>query len=268
MPRTAAPGRTRRRADRVVPDQHGAWGFLALPIALGSAAAEGWSWAVVPIGLTWVALYPLSWALSGRLTAASRPERFDRALRLWAALAVPLVVAAVLLRPWLVWVAAAYLVPFGVNLAFARARRERDLANDLVLVAECSAATAVVAAVASGQRGWSAPVGAMTTAPVGLAVLLCAVTLIGSTLHVKSLIRERHDPRYRRAAQVFAVAAVPAVALAAGAAGLSAWTAVPFLLLALRTAPSRLRTWRPARVGMVELVGFVAVAVTAFVALR
>lgn len=261
-PSTRTSTTRQRRADRVVPDQHGAWGFLVLPVVLGAAAAGAWSWAVLPITLTWIALYPLSWAVSGRLTAPHRAHRFDRAVRLWAAVATPLLVASVVVRPWLVWVGVAYLVPFAVNLAFARARRERDLANDLVLVAECTAAVGVVAGVAAGDHGWSPPGSAMSTSAVVVAMLVCALTLVGSTLHVKSLIRGRHDPRYAHASRLFALASVPAVLLAARAADSSAWLAAPFVLLALRALFLRRPTWRPSRLGLVELAGFVAVATT------
>jgi hypothetical protein len=256
------------RVDRVVPDQHGAWGFLVLPVALGATASGSWSWAVLPVSLTWIALYPLSWAVSGRLTAPHRAERFDRALRWWACIAAPLMVGAVVLRPWLLWVGAAYLLPFAANLAFARARRERDLANDLVLVTECAAAAAVTAGVAAGTDGWSLPWTAMTTAQVGLAVLVCVLVLVGSTLHVKSLIRQRQDPRYALASRLFASVSVPVVLTAAWTSDASLWLGVPFVLLALRALFLRKPAWRPARLGMVELAGFILVAATAAVALH
>jgi len=252
----------------VVPDQHGAWGFLGLPLALGVAVSGSWSWAALPVGATWIALYPLSWALSGRLTAPRRAERFDRALRLWAGVASPLMVGSVVLRPWLFWIGVAYLLPFGVNLAFARARRERDLANDLVLIAECGAAVAVVAGVGTGEGGWSPPLAAMTTPQIGVVVLVCVLTLVGSTLHVKSLIRQRHDPRYAVASRTFALGSVPVVVAAALASDVSPWLGAPFALLAGRALFLRKATWRPARLGMIELAGFVAVAATAAIAVR
>jgi len=202
--------------------------------------------------------------VSGRLTAPRRAARFDRAIRVWAVVAAPLMLASVLLRPWLVWVGVAYLLPFAVNLAFARARRERDLANDLVLVAECAAAVPVVAGVVSGAHGWTPPWSAMTTTDVGLAVLVCVLTLVGSTLHVKSLIRERNDPRYALAARLFALAAVPVVIGLAVAGGRSPWLGAPFAVLALRSFVVRDRGWRPARIGMIELACFAAVAGTAY----
>jgi hypothetical protein len=241
----------------VVPRQHGAWGFLALPVAL-ALTRTGIFPLLVPATVAWVAAYPLSWALTGRLSAR-RPERFDRALVLWAS--VVLVAGAPLLwwRPWLVWVVVAYAVLWVVNLAFARTRRERSLANDLVLVVECVVAVPVVVGIAHGG-GWRPP----WTVLDGRTLLLttaCVVALVSSVLHVKSLIRERADPRYRQASRAFAVAGATLVLVVAVASGGPAWAVLPFTALVVRSwfVPV---SWRPARVGIVELAGLVLVALT------
>jgi len=255
-----------RRRDRVLPDQHGAWGFLLLPVALG-AAAGGWSWSLIPVTAAWVAAYPLTWALSGRLTAPRSRERFNRALRLWTAMAAPLMLVSVAVQPWLVWVGVAYLIPVAVNVAFARARRERDLANDLVLVAACTAAVPVIAAVAANRGGWVPPWTAMTSETVGVMALVCALALMGSTLHVKSLIRERANPAFTMAARLFAAASIPVVLFASLSAGHSLWLAVPFVAFYARAQFLHRPTWRPARIGMLELGGLVLVAVVSVLVL-
>ncbi|MCB0894314.1 MAG: YwiC-like family protein [Nocardioidaceae bacterium] len=258
-----APARSRR--DPVVPPQHGAWGFLGLPLLTGVAAA-GWSpWALL-LAVAWVAAYPCSWAVTGLLTAR-RPERFRRAALVWAP---PCVLAGVLLlvtHVWLVWVLLAYLVLFAVNLQQARRRRERSIENDLVLIAECTLLVPVLAGVVDGASGLRAPISAMTTTDVLLAMLVTALTLVGSTLHVKSLIRERNNPAYTTASRVVAVLTPFVLAAACLATGTSAWLAAPFVLLAARAVWWHDPTWRPARIGLVELAAFVLVAVAAFIAL-
>lgn len=252
----------RRRRDRIFPDQHGAWGFLVLPLVLGATAA-GWSWSLIPVSAAWVAAYPLTWALSGRLAAPRRRERFSRALWLWASIALPLMLVSVMLRPWLVWVGAVYVVPLAVDVLFARARRQRDLTNDLVLVAACTAAVPITAAVAAGGGGWVPPWSAMAAADVALATLLCALTLVGSTLHVKSLIRERANPSYTHASRAFAAVSIPVMLAASFATASSPWLAVPCVILWLRARFLHDPTWRPSRIGVVELAAFVLVAVSA-----
>lgn len=255
----------RRRRDPVVPPQHGAWGFLGLPVLMGLAAA-GWSPWVLPLAVAWVAAYPSSWALTGLLTAR-RPRRFRRAALVWIPPALVAGIPLLVTHRWLSWVLAVYLLLFAVNLHQARLRRERSLTNDLVLVAECVLLVPVLAGVVDGASGWRVPLSAMTTTTVLLAALMTALTLVGSTLHVKSLIRERANPAFTTASRVFAVAAAAVVLAASLAVGGSPWLAAPFVLLAARATWWHDPTWRPARIGLVELGGLVAVAATAFLLL-
>jgi hypothetical protein len=244
----------------VVPDQHGAWAFLLLPVVLG-VAAGGWAPAVLALVVAWVAAYPFAWALTG-LLAAPRPERFRRALVVWSLVAVPSAVVAAVLRPWLLFVGTAYLALFAVNLWFARQRRERALANDLVLVAECAVMVPVVAGVAAAD-GWVPPAAAMTATDVLVLALACGLTLVGSTLHVKSLIRERRDPRYARASRWYAVASVAAVSTAVAGTDVDWPLVVPFVVLAVRAYLVRDPRLRPARIGLVELACLLVLAVCA-----
>jgi hypothetical protein len=151
-----------------------------------------------------------------------------------------------------------------VNLAYARRNAERALVNDLVFVIECAAMVIVTWAVAAGTASWQPPV--PVPAQVWVLAVLCALVLTGSTLHVKSQLRERRDPRYARASRAVALTSV------AAAVGLALWWGVPmgwwlllpFVLLAVRAwlpPPTR-----PARLGLLELVPFVAAVLAAALA--
>ena len=250
------------RRNPVVPPQHGAWAFLALPVVLGMSAAD-WTPLWLVVAAAWVAAYPLSWALSG-LAAGPRPERFRRPAMIWGAVFVPPAVLALWSQPWL-WATALVFVPlFGVNLAFARSRRERALANDLVLIAECTLLVPIIVGTSSGA-GWAVPLDDMLTREVGVLAAVCALTLAGSTLHVKSLIRERRDPRYAVASRWFALATLglSVVVAALGPVAGVAWLVPAFGLLAARAFWVPTRSWRPGRIGMVELGCFVVVAAAA-----
>ncbi|MFC5175441.1 YwiC-like family protein [Nocardioides taihuensis] len=265
---SAAP---RRRRDAVVPPQHGAWAFLALPLVVGAvvapAAARSWWVDLVVLGVAWVAAYPLTWAVAGRL-AAPRPERFDRPLRIWAGVfALPALVSFVW-HPWL-WVPGAVLAAlFGVNLLHARRRAERSLTNDAVLVLECALVVPVVAGLGAPRGDWNVPWDRVLEPHVLLAALLCALTLGESTLHVRSYLRERANPAFGRLADGAAVASVAvATALALAWGGSDAWLLVlPYVWCVVRAFLQRARaargvTLRPARLGLLELVGFGALAV-------
>lgn len=253
------------RRDPVVPPQHGAWGFLGLPLLLG-LAASGWSPWLPLLAVAWVAAYPSSWAVTGLLTARRR-ERFRRAALVWTPVCVAAGLPLLLTHPWLLWVLLAYLGLFAVNLLEARRRRERSIANDLVLVVECVLLVPVLAGVAGGGSGLRPPAEAMTTSAVLLAMLVTALALVGSTLHVKSLIRERNNPAYTTASRAVAVASPVLVAAACAAAGTGWLLVVPFVLLAARATWWHDPGWRPVRIGLVELAGFVLVAAAGFVTL-
>jgi len=254
---SSAAGRAPRgRRDRIVPDQHGAWAFLALPVAL-AVTRTGWFALLPAVALAWVAAYPLSWAATGRLTAR-RPERFDRALLAWSPIVLLAGIPVLVARPWLVWVLLAYGALWLVNLGFARGRRERSLANDLVLVAECTLMLPVTVGIAAAQTGWLPPLTVLDHHLV-VPVLACAVALTGSVLHVKSLIRERGRPQFAAGSRAFAVVGAALVALAVGWTGGSMLAVLPFVALVARARLVRGRSWRPAAIGMVELAGLVLV---------
>jgi hypothetical protein len=245
------------------PPQHGAWAFLGLPLALGAVVAP-WTPLLGVLGVAWVAAYPLSYAALG-LARARRANRFRRPLAVWSAVVLPAVAVLVLWRPWLVWVGLAYVTAFAVNVQYARRNNERTLANDAVFVAECSAMVVVTWAVAVGTQSWRPPGPATVPEEVWILAVVCALVLMGSTLHVKSLIRERRDPRFARASRMLAVASVPASVALAAWWGLpdGAWLVTPFVALAVRAFVVGRRPTRPGVIGMVELGAFLLVAVSA-----
>jgi len=254
----AGPG---ARPVPLVPPQHGAWAFLGLPV-LAAATIVPSTPVLALLLATWVAAYPAAYfALAAQRDGTSRrpqPRRFARPLALWWGATLLFGVPLLLMRPWLGWVGALYAASFAVNVVYARRHDERALGNDLVFIAQCTAMVPVTWAVAVGDRSPTPP--ALASAPVQLWVLTIAVglLLVGSTLHVKSLIRERGRPGFGTASRVFAAACV-VVALP-----LAAWWGLPSgLLLTLpylwflgRSLAMRLPAPRPARIGMIELVGF------------
>ncbi len=244
----------------VVPDQHGAWAFLILPLVLALPVA-GWHVSWLPLAVGWVVAYPASWAFTG-LIAGPRPERFRGAVLLWVPPALATAGYLVVARPWLVFVGAVFLACLFVHLDFARRRDERALPNDLLLVVECAAMVPVTVGVLEGSQWWR-PGPAMWSNETGVLTLLCLLALTASVLHVKSRIRERRDLRYARAARRFAVLAVPVAGAAGMTVGAGGWLALPFAMLAARSWLVPV-AWRPSRVGLVELACFVVLAVSAW----
>lgn len=249
-----------------VPPQHGAWAFLALPLVLGVIVTP-WTPLLLVLAVAWVAAYPLSYAALG-LVRARRPQRFRTPFLVWSAVVLPAVVVLLVWRPWLLWVGLGYSVLFAVNLAYARRNNERALTNDVVFVVECSVMVPVTWAVGAGDQSWTAPALGSVPNEVWVLTAMSVLVLIGSTLHVKSLIRERRDPRYARASLVVATLSVPtSVALAAWWGWpWGAWLIAPFVALAVRAFLVPGRSLRPGAIGMIELGCFVLVAASAMFA--
>lgn len=242
----------------LVPPQHGAWAFVGLPLILGALATPA-SWTTALLAWAAFTFYPASYfALS--LARARRGARFRRPLVVWTLAASLPAAVLVVTRPWLVVVGLGYACLFAVNLAFARRNHERDLVNDAVLILEVVALLPLTWLLAE-----------QTTAvppQVWLLTVLCALVLVGSTLHVKSLLRERRNPAYAQASRAFAVASLAAVIGLAALWGLPVGLAlvVPFMLLMARALKRDWSGWRPGRIGLVELACFVAVAAGAALA--
>ena len=249
-----------------LPPQHGAWAFLGLPLALGAVVAP-WTPFLLVLALAWVAAYPWSYAALG-LIRAKRPQRFRRPFLVWLAIVVPAVVVLVLARPWLVWVGLAYMALFAINLRYAKRNDERAMVNELVFAAECSAMVVVTWSVGAGGRSLTPPQFSTVPDRAWVLMIVCFLVLVGSTLHVKSLVRERRDARFARASRVAAVASIAvSVALAAwwGWPG-GAWLVVPFVAAAVRAFIVGRRPLRPGSIGLLELAGFILVALASVLA--
>jgi hypothetical protein len=264
----STPATGRRNGPVYIPPQHGAWAFLALPLALGVTITP-WTPLLAVLAVAWVAAYPMSYAASG-LMRGKHPQRFRTPFAVWTVVVVVASAVLVAYRPWLVWVGLVYVALWAVNLRYARRGDERALVNDVVFVAECSGMVAVTWAVGAGDRSWSPPPLDSVPAHAWILVVVCALVLLGSTLHVKSLIRERRDPRFARASLALALSSLPA----AVALGVwwgwpqGAWLVLPFVALAARSVLVPGRSLRPGAIGAVELLCFVLAVVAAVLASR
>ncbi|WP_432968956.1 YwiC-like family protein [Dactylosporangium sp. CA-233914] len=221
-----------------VPPQHGAWAMLAVPLLAGLLTA-GCRWPDLPLAGAWLAGYLLSY-FAFLAIKTRRPGRYRAQLLLYGAVAGVLTAAVVAARPAVLWYAPAYAVLVAANAWFAARRRERALLGGVASVLQSCLMVFVVATVAGKPP-----------ATVLGAFLLCLGYFAGTVLYVKTMIRERGNPAFKRWS-----IACHAVALAV-AAWVTLWAVPLFGWLLVRAAVLPGRGWTPKRVGLVEMANCV-----------
>ncbi len=228
-----------------MPNQHGAWAMLATPLLVGVLAA-GPSWVHLPLALFWFAGY-LAFYATGLWLRSRRRPRYRPPVLAYTAAAAVLGATVVVLDPGLVRWVPLFVVPLGVGLYASVRREDRSLWSGLATSAGSSLMT-LVAYDAGGGTDW-------TRAWLLTGVL--AAYFAGTVFYVKTMIRERGNPRYRWWSVGVHAAATVAMARVS-------WPlVVVFALLTLRAALVPTRQLSPRAVGIGEVVATVAVAVTA-----
>lgn len=236
-----ADGRGRGRAlRRFLPPQHGAWAMLLAPWLAGTILA-GFSWLHVPLLLAWLSGYLVSYYAMLAIKTR-RPGRVRAQLWVYGMPTVLFGSVVVALRPAVLWYAPAYVLLLAVNVSYAARRDDRAVLNDVVWVVQSCLMVFICATVAGARP-----------AQVVVAFAVLTAYFVGTVLHVKTLIRERGNARYRVASIGYHVLA------AVGAAFIGPLQATVFALLAVRAMALPALRLRPAGIGVVEIVASVAV---------
>lgn len=257
-PATTPPTTTarppRRRSLRLwVPNQHGAWAMILLPVVVGSVRGE-LGWVHLWLGAAWLTAYLAYFATTVWLRSG-RKARYARPVQVYgAALAVVgggLLVAEPQLVRWGVVIAPL----LALSLGFAARRDERALANDVLTVVATS--TMAVVAYGLGSRPDAAFLpGADHVAGWALAGSVAAY-LVGTAFYVKTMIRERGNRVLYVASVIYHV----------GVAILFAWW-LPFVgaflaVMAVKACvvPSHWPGARPVAIGVGEVLASVLLGV-------
>lgn len=249
------PASTRRRT--WVPNQHGAWAMLALPIVVGLVAAVrlgAFAWWSLPLAGAWLIGYFAFFFASLWLKSARR--RGGLQVAVYAGVAGILAVPALIAAPSLLWWAPVFAPLVGAGLWLAARRRDRSVASGLVTVLAAALFTLVLADPLRrhdlGWHGWSL-------------AMWQAAYFFGTVLYVKTMIRERGQRQWLLASVGYHLGCL-ALAVLFGGAGLMVFFALGLARAAVVPSvwPMRGRSLRPALVGVGEL-GF-SVALLALLA--
>ncbi|SFK29656.1 YwiC-like protein [Cellulomonas sp. KH9] len=218
--------------------------MLVVPPVVGGVLG-GWSWRHVLLLVAWLVGY-LAYHAAGLWLRSGRRPRYRGPVVTYGAVGLVLLAALLAVAPRLLVWAPAFLPLLVVSLVASVRRADRSWWNDTVTVLAAALLTPVAAGLGTGDP-------APRTVWTATAVL--AAYFLGTVPYVKSLIRERDDPRVRRASVAYhlVVAAVGAVVHPLlGCVG-------ALLALRARLVPHRWPQVRPAVIGAGEVVATLVV---------
>lgn len=261
MPTTApyrvAPTR-RRRGPGWVPQQHGAWAMLVVPVAVG-AALVGPTWRHALLLVAWLVAF-LAYNAAGLWLKASRRPRYLPPVRAYGVATGVLGLALVACAPSLLWWAPVYAALLAVSLVCSARRADRSWLNDGVTVV-----AAMLMTVVSAGLGSPGPLPGADDARTWAATGLLAAYFLGTVPYVKSLIRDRGDRTVLVVsvgyhAVLVAGALVAAVVAAPDVAGAVVCLLGALGLLVRAVMVPRRRPWPSAKaIGVGEVVATVVV---------
>ena len=234
-----------------IPKEHGAWAMLIVPYWTG-AAISGIQWSHF---VFFTGLFAVYFAQAPLLTYIRNSKNTD----VWTSFFIYITLGSVILLPFFINKPALFLIGlcilplFIVNIYFAKTKRERWFINDFIAI------TALSSLLLMAYR--------LTEPALHLeAILYLLVNIMfftASVFHVKSLIREKKNIRFRRWSSFYHFSIV------IFALFFQAWAiAAAFLTTLLKTIfIPRKFLQRPAQIGIIELVNsivFYIIIVTAY----
>lgn len=232
-----------------IPRQYGAWPMLAIPLLLGISVSrfEGWQLALAGA------------AVGGYLTSATAQtwrrarnrRKYRTSLLIYGATFTAVGVALLISHPALSLVLLVLLPAAAVTLLVSRSGRPRGVIEGLAQVAQALVLVPAAAYLA----------GPLDNSRVALATLAGGLYLVGTILTVRSVIRERGNPRFAALSIGYHTIVAVAALLLFPAAYAVFFVALAVRALALPLAERRLtgtaHPLRPIKVGMVEIVASV-----------
>ena len=185
------------------PPQHGGWAFVGLPVVVGWTVG-GLTFGTFLAGISFILSFPALYFAGAWLRYPNR-ERFVMPLAIWLGLTTAFGIAAIALAPRLLLWAPPYLILGSVSLIAARQKRDRELANEIFQIIQCSM---IVPTLATANVR-------LTEKPTLVATVWVVLVLVGSVLAVRGLIRKKNDLAFRRSAKIVAGVSLP-VAIVVG----------------------------------------------------
>ncbi len=250
-------GPRKRRSPGWVPNQHGAWAMLAAPLLAGAIAGtvDGTGLdlrrtaTLIALTTFWFVGY-FAFFATGLWLKARRKPRYWPPVRAYAITAAILGAATLALAPDLIVWAPLFVIPMSVGLYASATRDERSLWSGLTTTIGSCLMT-LVAYDAAGGTDW---------ARAWIIAGVLALYFAGTVLYVKTMIRERDNPR-ALAASIGWHAVGTALMIP-----ISWPLVVIFAILTARAAIVPRYALTPKQVGVGEIASTLAVGIAALIA--
>lgn len=168
-----------------LPKQHGAWAMLIIPFWLG-VAASSFMWQHIPFFIGWLFLYLAAYPMLLLFKKNKKPS-YLRWTLIYFVPALLLLLIPLWTRPSIVYFGLSMVPFFIINAYYSKRNRDRALLNDMSAI--CVFAIAGLASSYLAEGG----INELTI----LAFIASILFFIGSTLYVKTMIRERKNPRFK-----------------------------------------------------------------------
>lgn len=180
----------------LISNQHGAWVMALLPFLYAMSLAP-FQWQSVFLLAGWIALYLATYPFLNLFKGRNLPL-YTRWTVIYLTACVLLLLPALVVNWQILYVALAILPFVLVNIYYTKQKNERALCNDL-------AAIVIFAIVGMGAYYFTAR---RIDHAFWLVGLYPSLFFIGTTLYVKSVLRERKNPRYLYASIIYHAAIV------------------------------------------------------------
>ncbi|RBW68664.1 YwiC-like family protein [Bacillus taeanensis] len=202
----------------LLPKQHGAWVMVSLPYLIG-VIVGGPKWIHLPLFIGWLFIYIASHPLILALKQKEKRADYLRWVIQYLGTAGLFLVYPLLNNPRLLLFGFILLPLFGMNIFFAKKRKERAFLNDMSAIIGLCLGGAASYVVGSGE--WNETMLVIWGA--------CILFFTGSVFFVKTMIREKKNPRFKWLSWGYH-GALPVIVFISG-----------FSLLALTYVPSVIR---------------------------
>ena len=224
----------------VIPKQHGAWAMLLIPFLFGIDIGQA-TWLHLPLFSAWFFLYLSTyiWTLMMKKQANARHKKW---FILYASLAGVFVAIPIAYKPPLMYFGLAMIPFFIVNMYFAKKKKERSFTNDVAAIINFSIGGLGSYYIGTGnidEKAWFLFIASM-------------LFFIGSTFYVKTMIREKNNPRYKWASWLFHIIIIVAC-VATG----NSWLALAYVPSVVRAIYFYGKAMSIKKVGIYEIVNAV-----------